>query len=129
VPQQLSRPLCRARTAARRARPPAARTVIKLINRGSQRALYLTVLHSRLNALLKGRIYQLSLDALVNPATRAGLHVDLLVTTPKQWVNAQPQLCERRMRLCEKRRSSASRGADDGLDGRAQCSITDQLVR
>jgi hypothetical protein len=33
----------------------------------------------RLNALLKGRIDQFSLDALVNVATRAGLHVALRV--------------------------------------------------
>jgi predicted XRE-type DNA-binding protein len=38
----------------------------------------------RLNALLKGRIGLFSLDALVNAATRAGLHVNLLVTTPKR---------------------------------------------
>jgi predicted XRE-type DNA-binding protein len=38
----------------------------------------------RLNALLKGKIDQFSLDALVNAATRAGLHVDLLVTAPKR---------------------------------------------
>jgi phage-related protein/predicted XRE-type DNA-binding protein len=38
----------------------------------------------RLNALLKGKIDQFSLDALVNAATRAGLQVDLLVTTPKR---------------------------------------------
>jgi len=38
----------------------------------------------RLNALLKGRIDQFSLDALVNVATRAGLQVDLLVTAPKR---------------------------------------------
>jgi len=37
----------------------------------------------RLNALLKGRIAQFSLDASVNAATRAGLRVDLLVTAPK----------------------------------------------
>ena len=38
----------------------------------------------RLNALLKGKIDQFSLDALVNAATRAGLQVDLLVTSPKR---------------------------------------------
>ena len=38
----------------------------------------------RLNALLKGRINQFSLDALVNAATRAGLHVDLIVTSRKR---------------------------------------------
>ena len=38
----------------------------------------------RLNALLKGKIDQFSLDALVNVATRAGLQVDLQVTTPKR---------------------------------------------
>lgn len=38
----------------------------------------------RLNALLKGKIDQFSLDALVNAATRTGLHVDLLVTAPKR---------------------------------------------
>ncbi|MBS0581070.1 MAG: XRE family transcriptional regulator [Proteobacteria bacterium] len=37
----------------------------------------------RLNALLKGKIAQFSLDALVNAAARAGLQVDLLVTAPK----------------------------------------------
>jgi predicted XRE-type DNA-binding protein len=38
----------------------------------------------RLNALLKGKIDQFSLDALVNAATRAGLQVDLRVTTRKR---------------------------------------------
>ncbi|MBS0581080.1 MAG: XRE family transcriptional regulator [Proteobacteria bacterium] len=38
----------------------------------------------RLNALLKGKIDQFSLDALVNAASRAGLQVDLLVTAPKR---------------------------------------------
>jgi predicted XRE-type DNA-binding protein len=38
----------------------------------------------RLNALLKGKIDQFSLDVLVNAATRAGLQVDLLVTAPKR---------------------------------------------
>lgn len=38
----------------------------------------------RLNALLQGRIDQFSLDALVNAAARAGLQVDLLVTTGKR---------------------------------------------
>jgi predicted XRE-type DNA-binding protein len=38
----------------------------------------------RLNALLKGKIDQFSLDALVNTATRAGLHVELHVTSPKR---------------------------------------------
>lgn len=36
----------------------------------------------RLNALLKGKINQFSLDALVNAATRAGLHVELRITPP-----------------------------------------------
>ena len=47
-------------------------------------AARLRVTQPRLNALLKGRIEQFSLDALVNAATRAGLHIDLLVTTPKR---------------------------------------------
>jgi predicted XRE-type DNA-binding protein len=34
----------------------------------------------RLNALLRGRIAQFSLDALVNAATRAGLNVELRIT-------------------------------------------------
>lgn len=38
----------------------------------------------RLNALLKGKIDQFSLDALVNAATRAGLQVDLSVKPPKR---------------------------------------------
>jgi predicted XRE-type DNA-binding protein len=38
----------------------------------------------RLNALLKGKIDQFSLDALVNTATRAGLHVELHVTSAKR---------------------------------------------
>ena len=38
----------------------------------------------RLNALLKGKIDQFSLDALVNTATRAGLHVELHVTLAKR---------------------------------------------
>ena len=38
----------------------------------------------RLNALLKGKIDQFSLDAPMNAAARAGLQVDLLVTTPKR---------------------------------------------
>ena len=36
----------------------------------------------RLNALLKGKIDQFSLDALVNAATRAGLHIELRITPP-----------------------------------------------
>jgi predicted XRE-type DNA-binding protein len=36
----------------------------------------------RLNAMLKGKIDQFSLDALVNTATRAGLHVELRITPP-----------------------------------------------
>jgi predicted XRE-type DNA-binding protein len=38
----------------------------------------------RLNALLKGKIEQFSLDALVNTATRAGLNVELRVTPAKR---------------------------------------------
>ena len=38
----------------------------------------------RLNGLLKGKIDQFSLDALGNAATRAGLRVDLLVTSAKR---------------------------------------------
>ena len=38
----------------------------------------------RLNALLRGKIDQFSLDALVNTATRAGLHVELRVTSAKR---------------------------------------------
>jgi predicted XRE-type DNA-binding protein len=34
--------------------------------------------------LLRGKIDQFSLDALVNAATRAGLQVDLQVTVPKR---------------------------------------------
>lgn len=37
----------------------------------------------RLNALLKGKIEQFSLDALVNVAARAGLRVELRVTAGK----------------------------------------------
>lgn len=47
-------------------------------------AARLGITQPRLNALLKGRIDLFSLDALVNAATRAGLQVDLLVTTPKR---------------------------------------------
>lgn len=45
----------------------------------SQAAARLGLTQPRLNALLKGRIDQFSLDALVNVATRAGLHVVLRV--------------------------------------------------
>jgi len=38
----------------------------------------------RLNALLKGKLEQFSLDALVNTATRAGLHVELRVTSQRR---------------------------------------------
>lgn len=38
----------------------------------------------RLNALLKGKIEQFSLDALENVATRAGPQVNFLVTAPKR---------------------------------------------
>jgi predicted XRE-type DNA-binding protein len=38
----------------------------------------------RLNALLKGKLEEFSLDALVNTATRAGLRVELRVTSPKR---------------------------------------------
>ncbi len=47
-------------------------------------AARLGITQPRLNALLKGRIDLFSLDALVNAATRAGLQVDLLVTTAKR---------------------------------------------
>jgi len=45
----------------------------------AQAAARLGLTQPRLNALLKGRIDQFSLDALVNVATRAGLHVALKV--------------------------------------------------
>lgn len=38
----------------------------------------------RLNALLRGKIGQFSLDALVNTATRAGLQVELRVTSARR---------------------------------------------
>jgi predicted XRE-type DNA-binding protein len=38
----------------------------------------------RLNALLRGKIDQFSLDALVNAATRAGLRVELRVTPARR---------------------------------------------
>jgi predicted XRE-type DNA-binding protein len=47
-------------------------------------AALLGLTQPRLNALLKGKIDQFSLDALVNTATRAGLHVELHVTLPKR---------------------------------------------
>jgi predicted XRE-type DNA-binding protein len=47
-------------------------------------AARLDLTQPRLNALLQGRIDQFTLDALVNAATRAGLQVDLLVTTRKR---------------------------------------------
>jgi predicted XRE-type DNA-binding protein len=47
-------------------------------------AARLALTQPRLNALLKGKIDQFSLDALVNAATRAGLRVELLVTAPKR---------------------------------------------
>jgi predicted XRE-type DNA-binding protein len=47
-------------------------------------AVRLGLTQPRLNALLKGKIDQFSFDALVNAATRAGLQVDLLVTTSKR---------------------------------------------
>ena len=47
-------------------------------------AALLGLTQPRLNALLKGKIDQFSLDALVNTATRAGLQVELHVTSPKR---------------------------------------------
>jgi len=47
-------------------------------------AAHLGLTQPRLNALLKGKIGQFSLDALVKAAARAGLQVELLVTTPKR---------------------------------------------
>jgi predicted XRE-type DNA-binding protein len=38
----------------------------------------------RLNALLRGKLEQFSLDALVNTATRAGLRVELRVTSARR---------------------------------------------
>ena len=38
----------------------------------------------RLNALLRGKLEQFSLDALVNTATRAGLYVELRVTSRRR---------------------------------------------
>lgn len=52
----------------------------------------------RLNALLKGKIDRFSLDALVNAATRAGLHIELRITSP---------LKKSRMRRNELRTASA----------------------
>jgi len=45
----------------------------------AQAAKRLGIAQPRLNALLKGRIGQFSLDALVNIATRAGLNVRLVI--------------------------------------------------
>lgn len=50
----------------------------------AQVAALLGLTQPRLNALLKGKIDQFSLDALVNTATRAGLHVELHVTSAKR---------------------------------------------
>lgn len=47
-------------------------------------AARLGLMQPRLNALLKGKIDQFSLDALVNAATRAGLQVNLSVAAPKR---------------------------------------------
>ena len=47
-------------------------------------AALLGLTQPRLNALLKGKMDQFSLDALVNTATRAGLHVELHVTSTKR---------------------------------------------
>lgn len=47
-------------------------------------AVHLGLTRPRLNALLKGRIDQFSLEALVNAATRAGLQVNFLVTSRKR---------------------------------------------
>jgi predicted XRE-type DNA-binding protein len=47
-------------------------------------AAHLGLTQPRLNALLKGKIDQFSLDALVNAATRAGLHVELRVTPARR---------------------------------------------
>jgi predicted XRE-type DNA-binding protein len=47
-------------------------------------AAVLGLTQPRLNALLKGKIDQFSLDALVNTAARAGLQVELHVTSPKR---------------------------------------------
>jgi predicted XRE-type DNA-binding protein len=38
----------------------------------------------RLNALLRGKLELFSLDALVNAATRAGLRVELRITSPRR---------------------------------------------
>lgn len=45
---------------------------------------FVALTQPRLNALLKGKIEHFSLDALVNAATRAGLHVELRVTPGKR---------------------------------------------
>lgn len=44
--------------------------------------LRLGITHSRLNDLRRGRIHRFSLDALVNMATSAGLHVRLEIASP-----------------------------------------------
>ena len=41
----------------------------------------------RLNAMLRGKIDQFSLDALVNAATHAGLNVELRVTSARRTCN------------------------------------------
>jgi predicted XRE-type DNA-binding protein len=47
-------------------------------------AAHLGLTQPRVNALLKGKIDQFSLDALVNAATRAGFHVELRVTPARR---------------------------------------------
>ncbi|MGH8256529.1 MAG: helix-turn-helix domain-containing protein [Steroidobacteraceae bacterium] len=44
----------------------------------------LGITQPRLNALLRGKIDQFSLDALVNAATRAGLNVELRITSARR---------------------------------------------
>ena len=48
----------------------------------AEAARCLGITHSRLNDLLRGRIDKFSLDALVNMATAAGLHVRLGIASP-----------------------------------------------
>ncbi len=52
----------------------------------SRAAARLGLTQPRLNALLKGKINLFSLDALVNAAARAGLHVELRVTPARRTV-------------------------------------------
>jgi len=52
----------------------------------------------RLNQLLKGKLTEFSLDALVNIAAAAGMKITFTVSAPKKSKSAAPKIQSRRLK-------------------------------